>query len=272
MKTLQNILLATVLTAIAFPVAAQEGTALKNKITRSVVKAAEKAKPVTCALCGKEMDPNDPSRRCDGDPDVHCVPEYHYPATQTARPQEQTARQPGVIPACPKCHEPYTIDEMYHGSTHVCASESTEPTREVKHEVPAQPVQDDQPARATCPKCHEPYTCDEIYHGTSHECEPQAPAHVGVCGYCGQPVTQEQAETIAYRHDPYNYRAEEIMSNNQGRVIYGPDAEREQTFECPYCSQDMHQLKPATKCGVCHKPLKDGEHVHHCQPAKAATK
>jgi len=92
-----------------------------------------------------------------------------------------------------------------------------------------------------------------------------------VCGYCGQPVTQEQAQTIKERHDPHNFTAEEIMSINRSRVAYGPNAPEQQNFECPYCSQTMHQLEPATTCGVCHKPLQNEEHpveqVHHCQPA-----
>lgn len=234
MKTLQKILLLATLTVIAFPLAAQEKVdhkAIKNQIIRAVVKAAEaekKAPTVKCVICGKEMDPNDPSRRCDGDPDVQCVPEdpYHSPAEVQATAPAQQPEAERTVPTCPKCHEPYSIDE--------------------------------------------------IYHGTTHECDPQALAHVGVCGYCGQPVTAKQAETIAFRHEPNNYRAEEIMSSNQGRVVYGPNEEHQQTFECPYCSQEMHQLKPADKCGVCHKPLQDGQHpveqVHHCQPDTTATK
>lgn len=130
MKNTYTLLAVLLAVCTALPAAAQKNIA--NKVTRAVVSAekahkqhqpdamAKKANPDTpvapvCAACGEKIT----------DPHQHCKATGYTGLCSAAKAKPAAAKADATTASCPRCHQPYTIDELYHGDKHTCPTAKT---------------------------------------------------------------------------------------------------------------------------------------------------
>ena len=201
-------------------------------------------KPV-CAYCGEEITSQG----------QHCSAQNYISLCSKSKKHQRKVKSETPASRCPKCGKKLTIDERYHGATHICKNNTS---KEVPCSVCAycgkkitapgqhcsakgyvglcseEKTQAKQPssswAPTHCDKCGEELTIDERHHGAEHHCNSAAEQQTKYCIYCG----------------------EEIKTS--GQSCPSSECGVKCTVSCPDCGADLRD--PANLSA-------DG--VHHCR-------
>ena len=195
---------------IAVPAFAQTEKQTVSKVAKAVeqaaLKARQKAQQKICAYCGEEI-----TERYQ-----HCSAQGYAGICSPTKNDCKAPKSSAPASHCPKCGEELTIDERYHGATHICKNNTS---KEVPCSVCAycgkkitapgqhcsakgyvglcseEKTQAKQPssswAPTHCDKCGEELTIDERHHGAEHHCNSAAEQQTQYCIYCGEEIKTE---------------------------------------------------------------------------------
>ena len=72
-------------------------------------------KAEVCAACGEKI----------VESHQHCKATGYTGLCSAAKAKPTAAKEDGTTASCPRCHQPYTIDELYHGDKHTCPTAKT---------------------------------------------------------------------------------------------------------------------------------------------------
>ena len=115
-KWMSAVLLAAL---IAVPAFAQTEKQTVSKVAKAVeqaaLKARQKAQQKICAYCGEEIT----SRY------QHCSAKGYVGLCSEEKTQAKQASSSWAPTHCDKCGEKLTIDERYHGATHICKNNTS---------------------------------------------------------------------------------------------------------------------------------------------------